>query len=109
MTQSIDSTGKEIPVQKVRRSAAEIQALLMEYEKSGMSAKSFCRAHQLKRAYFSRWLLRYGSKKATKGFVAIDLPVETAASGKQTGLFAEYRGIKFYQKVDASYLKSLLS
>jgi hypothetical protein len=109
MTKSIDSTEKELPAKKVRRSAAEIQALLMEYERSGMSAKSFCRIHELKRAYFSRWLLRYGSKKAAKGFVAVDLPGETSSSGKHAGLFAEYRGIKFYQKVEASYLKSLLS
>lgn len=109
MTNSIESTEKEMPAQKARRSAAEIQELLVEYEKSGMSAKSFCRLRQLKKAYFSRWLLRYGNKKATKGFVTVDLPAETSSAGKQAGLFAEYRGIKFYQKVDASYLKSLLS
>lgn len=109
MTNSIPSVEEEIPVQKVRRSAAEIQALLAEYEKSGLSANSFCHLRQLRKAYFTKWLLRYGNKETVKGFIPVSLPPESPSPKKQDGLFAEYRGIKFYQKVDPSYLKSLLS
>jgi hypothetical protein len=74
-----------------------------------MSPKGFCKLHQLKKAYFSRWLARYGSRKSPKGFVPVAM-VSDAPSAKGTGgLFAEYRGIKIYQKVDPSYLKSLVS
>jgi hypothetical protein len=93
----------------VRRTSAEIRSVISEYESSGMSPKGFCKLHQLKKAYFSRWLARYGSRKSPKGFVPVAM-VSDAPSAKGTGgLFAEYRGIKIYQKVDPSYLKSLVS
>jgi hypothetical protein len=91
----------------VRRTSEEIQAIIAEYEKGGLSAKAFCKLHHIKKDYLTRWITRYGNKKGLKGFVPVSLPVMTP--GQERTLFAEYRGIKFYQKVDASYLKSLLS
>src|SRR6185312_2094741 len=107
MIQSSTRT-EEKPSQIVRRSAADIQALISEYEKSGMSERAFCRLRQIRRGYFKKWLVRYGGKAPRKGFVPVTLP-EALAGKEPSGLFAEYRGIKFYQKVDPSSLKSLLS
>jgi len=91
----------------VRRTSEEIRAIIVEYEKGGLSAKSFCKLHHIKKDYLTRWLTRYGNKKGVKGFVPVSLPA--IAPNQERTLFAEYRGIKFYQKVEASYLKSLLS
>ena len=103
----IKTTTEEKAAQQVRRSAADIEAIITEYEKSGMSERSFCRLHQIRKAYFKRWLIRYGSKRP-KGFVPVNVP-EPPTAKQSSGIFAEYRGIKIYQKVDASYLKSLIS
>jgi hypothetical protein len=91
----------------VRRTSEEIRAIIAEYEKGGLSAKAFCKLHHIKKDYLTRWLTRYGNKKGPKGFMPVSYP--TMAASPERTLFAEYRGIKFYQKVDASYLKSLLS
>ena len=91
----------------VRRTSEEIQAIIAEYEKGGLTAKAFCKLHHIKKDYLTRWLTRYGNKKGVKGFVPVSLPA--IAPNQERTLFAEYRGIKFYQKVEASYLKSLLS
>jgi hypothetical protein len=91
----------------VRRTSEEIRSIITEYEKSGLSPKAFCKLHQLKKTYFSRWLSRYGNRKGPKGFVPVKLP--GIAAEQENMLFAECRGIKFYQKVDPSYLKALLS
>ena len=95
------------PRKVIRRTTKEIRSLMMEYESSGLSAKSFCNLHKIKRAYFSRWLKRYGNKKQTKGFIRIRESKEPPLP--KATLFAEYRGIRFYQAVDPSYLKSLVS
>ena len=101
-----ESTSNQ-PRKIVRRTTEEIRSLMMEFESSGLSAKAFCNLHKIKRAYFSRWLKRYGNKKQPKGFVPVqgakDQPLPKAT------LFAEYRGIRFYQAVDPSYFKSLVS
>lgn len=107
MTKSI-TTLEGSPSSKARRSSEDIQGVIADFEKSGMSAKSFCRLHQIRRTYFERWLLRYGGKRPAKGFVPVSTP-ESSPVKQPGGLFAEYRGIKIYQKVDPSYLKSLLS
>ena len=91
----------------VRRTSEEIRAIITEYEIGGLSAKAFCKLHHIKKDYLTRWLTRYGNKKGIKGFVPVSLPA--IAPNQEKTLFAEYRGIKFYQKVEASYLKSLLS
>ena len=91
----------------VRRTSEEIRAIIAEYEKGGLTAKSFCKLHHIKKDYLTRWLTRYGNKKGPKGFMPVSLPA--IAPNQERTLFAEYRGIKFYQKVEASYLKSLLS
>jgi len=103
------SVSQERADQKVRRTAIEIQAIIEQYEKSGMAASDFCRIHKIRKSYFSKWLSRYSKKGSANGFVAVSLATTEPAPRQQHSLFAEYRGIKFYQKVDASYLKSLLN
>jgi len=95
------------PRKIVRRTTEEIRSLMVEYKNSGLSAKAFCSLHKIKRAYFSRWLKRYENKKQPKGFVPVQGAKEPSLP--KAVLFAEYRGIRFYQAVEPSYLKSLVS
>ena len=103
----MEQTGKAYQRRKPRRTPEEINSILVSYENSGLSVKEFCKQHQIQALYLKRWLKRYRNTKPAKGFVEL-LPVPESAT-PVAGLFAEYRGIHFYQPVDPSYLKTLLS
>ena len=91
----------------VRRTTEQIKSLITEYENSGLSANDYCKLHQINKVYLARWLKRYSNNKPSKGFVAVQTPEEPVECKEV--LFAEYRGIRFYQPVDPSYFKSLVS
>ena len=101
-----NSTGSPRP-KIVRRTTEQIKSLINEYENGGLSVKDFCKQHQVKSLYLSRWLKRYKKNKTPEGFVAVCTTKE-AVECKEV-LFAEYRGIRFYQPVSPSYLKDLVS
>jgi len=95
---------------RIRRSRQEIDDLLDRFAKSNLSVNDFCRQHGISRASFHKWRSRYRSnavrKKKTSGFATLD--IASAPLGPQ-GLFAEVKGIRFYQPVSASFLKELLA
>ena len=103
----MEQTGKANQRRKPRRTPEEINSILVSYENSGLSVKEFCNRHQLQALYLTRWLKRYRNTKQAKGFVELRPGPESTPC--MTGVFAEYRGIHFYQPVDPSYLKSLIS
>ena len=103
----MEQTGKTYQRRKPRRTPEEINSILLAYESSGLSSKEFCNQHQIQTLYLKRWLKRYRSTKKTNGFVEL-LPT-TESTTAVSGLFAEYRGIHFYQPVDPSYLKALVN
>lgn len=91
-----------------RRTPSQIISLLTEYENSGLSANDFCEQHQIKRFNLTRWQRLYRkSKTPPKGFVAVSAAKEPP--DQKEVLFAEYLGIRFYQPVDPTYFKALLS
>jgi putative transposase len=103
----MEQIGKTNQSRKIRRTPEEINSILLAYESSGLSAKEFCKRHQIQTLYLKRWLKRYRSIKETNGFVEL-LPVPESTPF-MTGVFAEYRGIRFYQPVEPSYLKALVN
>ncbi len=93
------------------RSEQEIFTAMEEFEKAGdISMKEFCEMHQISEATFYNWQKRYRLKDAVKdepqGFVNVSIADDHST---EEGLFAEVRGIKLYQFVEAAYLKELLS
>jgi transposase-like protein len=104
----MEQNGTGSPRRKiVRRTTEQIKSLITEYENSGLSVREFCKQHQVKSLYLSRWLKRYRKNKTPEGFVAVCTPKEAVECNDV--LFAEYRGIRFYQPVAPSYLKDLVS
>ena len=103
----MEQTGKPNQPRKIRRTPEEINSILVAYESSGLSSKEFCKLHQLQTLYLKRWLKRYRNTELSKGFVEL-LPTFESTTAV-TGLFAEYRGIRFYQPVESSYLKALVN
>ena len=103
----MEQTGKANQRRKPRRTPEEINAILVSYENSGLSVKEFCNRHQIQALYLTRWLKRYRNTNPAKGFV--ELRPGPGSTTPLAGVFAEYRGIHFYQPVDPSYLKALVN
>jgi transposase-like protein len=105
---------KEIGMRRQRQSFSEeeIFASIEQFEQGGnISVKEFAAAFQVSEATFYNWRKRYRAKETkagpAAGFIPVDMS-EVQAPESQGGIFAEFRGIVFYQRVEASYLKSLL-
>ena len=93
-------------------SEQEIFASIEQFEQAGnISVKEFAAAFQVSEATFYNWRKRYRAKDMrvgpATGFIPVDMS-EIQAPEHQGPIFAEFRGIVFYQRVEASYLKSLL-
>ena len=94
-------------IKRVRKTSAEIKLLLEEFDQGNISAKEFCLSHCISEAGFYKWRSRYrGSPSESKNnFVLLK---EGAVPLPPSALFAEVKGMRFYQPVSASYLKELL-
>jgi Transposase len=88
-----------------RPSEQKILSMIDEYEQSGFSVEDYCQVNELNESTFRSWLARYRSKEESPGFVSVTIPADL----HEGSVFAECRGIKFYQRVEASYLKEILS
>lgn len=93
-------------------SEQEIISALEQFTQAGnLSVKGVTSAFQISAATFYNWRKRYGSQmmetNIPRGFVEVDLSAvqQESVPGR---VFAEYRGIVFYQRVEPSYLKALL-
>ena len=98
------------PMQSRTRSKEEILQILEEQANSGMSIKLFCEERGVNRITFNKWRSRYRQRaegqESKGGFT--QLHIVSPDNHEQPVLFAEVRGIKIYQPVDAAYLKALL-
>ncbi len=89
----------------------EIFAALRQFDEAGnISVKEFAAAFQISEATYYNWRKKYQAKEQAfppAGFTQVDLSglQEEQVRGE---IFAEYRGIIFYQRVDVAYLKALL-
>ena len=97
---------------KQRKTEQEIIQLMEDFEKSGaLTVKEFCEAYEISNATFYNWQKIYRSRQNesdASGFLSLDV---TASSFDQSDgyLFAEYKGLRFYKEVSASFLKELIS
>ena len=90
------------------RSEQEKHSVIAEFEKAGnITVKDYCKIHQIHPATFYNWQKRYRAKTEPKGFVPVSVLMDDHSS--EEVLFAEVRGIKIYQWVEAAYLKKLLN
>lgn len=95
---------------RVHRSEEEIKTLLKEFEGSNVTVKEFCEIYSVSEPTFYSWRNKYGAKNEKPGeFLTLvnDLPIGPA------NIFAELEVpggaiVRFFEKVDAGYLKSLM-
>lgn len=93
---------------RVRRSRAQVAAIVSEYEKSGMSVHAFCRMRGLNIAAFYRW--RKTLRNAQPKFIEVTVQSEAKAIASSVPLL----GVKLesgaeVQIFDAALAQSLLS
>jgi hypothetical protein len=104
----------ESPVAKkvrVFRSEETISNILTAYKKSNLTIKEFCIENNIASASFHNWKKKYSKRRVKpgkqQGFTALQITPSIAVI--EPALFAEVRGIKIYQQVNAGYLKELLA
>jgi hypothetical protein len=96
-------------IKRPRRTSIEIKNFLETFKQSGLNAKSFCKLHDISEAGFYKWKKRYADQAPVKESSFVVLQQRPAPSLTEPSLFAEFKGIKLYQAVEASYLKELLA
>ena len=93
-----------------KRSAEEMRFLLGEQFASDLTVKQFCKEHQVSEAVFYYWQKKLKGEKPAKvsrvGFKEIGVKAENNSFSEH--LFAEYKGIRFYQEPSVSLLKQLI-
>jgi hypothetical protein len=94
------------------RTKEEMFNLLSEYAGTGLTVKQFCEQKGLSPGMFYYWQKKYrcgvaAGDRPAGGFtlLALEDPIEGRPSGC---LFAEYKGIRFYQQPSADFFKQLI-
>ena len=94
-----------------RRSESQIRKLLdLQAQNANLTITEFCRLNNIHKANFYNWRNKYGSDIVKPGHF---IPVHLEDSASESALFAELElgpkiKIRLFQKVDASYFKTLL-
>jgi hypothetical protein len=97
-----------------RRSRAEAEELVREFEASGLNRQVFCAEHGLSVAALDKYRRQYGqgTTGSEGGLVAVEVIPEVAASKLSSALFVELangRRIEVCSGFDAATLNRLLS
>lgn len=95
---------------QLKRSAEEMQYLLEEQSSGGLTVKQFCKEHHLSEAMFYYWQKKLRGKGSAKGTGSgfKEIGVSQSINSFSGQVFAEYRGILFYQEPSVSLLKQLI-
>jgi hypothetical protein len=97
-----------------RRSSAEVEQLVAEYEGSGLGRVEFCQAHQLSLATLARYRKRrvQASPARESRWVAVEVAGSGAGGGASSGLtvvLARGRRVEIGRSFDAQTLMRVLS
>jgi hypothetical protein len=92
----------------------EMFALIAEHEASALTVRDFCELYDMAQGTYYYWLKKYHTslkpeKEAQGGFTLLKVAAEEQEIIEEGGLFAEYKGIRFYRAPSVSFLKALIS
>ena len=96
-----------------RSKEQEMFALIAEHESSSMTVKEFCELYDLSTSNYYYWQKKYWASQGKDGgsegagFTLLRRDTEPAPAVSQS-LFAEFKGIMFYQQPSAALLKELI-
>lgn len=105
----------QVPQVRRRRSGAEVEKLVAEYEVSGLGRAEFCRTHALSLSTLTRYCKRRQAQGEAGGagrWVAVEVSgADPATSGGRSGLTVILSGgrrIEIGRSFDASTLQRLM-
>ena len=94
--------------QNARPSSQTISAIIAEYKKGQRTVKEFCSDKGINTGTFYCWLSKQRKNnkppKLSPAFVSVKIKEEQP----QENVFAEYKGLKFYQPMSAEFFKALI-
>jgi hypothetical protein len=97
------------PKQKlIRYSSHVVSEIISEYQKGQQTVKEFCAEKGINTGTFYCWLSKRRNTKRPKSRPAF-VPVKIKEDTAEEKVFAEYKGLKFYQPVSVEFLKSLIN
>ena len=82
------------------------------WKNSGQSQQDFCKAENLVYSVFHYWYKKYRGQEATSispAFVPVHIKSMQSGSPMAELIFPDGRRVNFYQSIDASFLRTLLS
>lgn len=99
------------PLKYRRLSEKEIRALVSIQEKGDVPVTAFCKTHKIHKATYYNWRNKYGMQNRT---AAQFIPLQLGQPESVPALFGEIELsskviVRLYQRVDAAWVKSLLS
>ena len=84
--------------------------MLGEQAVGDLTVKQLCKEHHLSEAVFYYWRKKFKGEKRAKasrvGFKQITVKADRNTFSEQ--VFAEYKGIRFYQEPSVSFVKQLI-
>jgi hypothetical protein len=95
----------------LKRNKQEMLSLIQEQQTGDLPVKTFCELKGISEACYYYWRKKYINKSEPSNepqaekFRLLKLEEEDQ---NDTRLFAEYKGLKFYRDMSASYLKELM-
>jgi hypothetical protein len=94
--------------QNARRSSQTISAIIAEYKKEQRTVKEFCSDKGINTGTFYCWLSKQRESNKHPNSSPAFVPVKIKEEQPQENVFAEYRGLKFYQPMSVEFFKALI-
>ncbi|WP_143151019.1 IS66 family insertion sequence element accessory protein TnpA [Chitinophaga sancti] len=87
-------------------------SLISEQVNTGRSVKSICDQHNIQSSNWFYWQKKYHQRQISSNgdessFTLLQITPDLITPN-DPGIFAEYKGIKLYQQVSASFLRELI-
>lgn len=94
--------------QNVRHSNQMISAIIAEYKKGQRTVKEFCSDKGINTGTFYCWLSKQRKDSIPSNPNPTFVSVKIKEEPSHENVFAEYKGLKFYQPMSVEFFKALI-
>jgi transposase-like protein len=94
--------------QNARHSNQTISAIIAEYKRGQRTVKEFCSDKGINTGTFYCWLSKQRKNSKPSSSSPAFVPVKIKEEAPQENVFAEYKGLKFYQPMSVEFFKALI-
>jgi transposase-like protein len=94
--------------QNARHSGQTISSIIAEYKKGQRTVKEFCSDKGIKTGTFYCWLSKQRKSNKLPNSSPAFVSVKIKEEQPQGNVFAEYKGLRFYQPMSVEFFKALI-